>query len=110
MTNARDFGPLALKAVQEKMIQSCWTRKLINQRVGRIRRVFKWAAAEQLVPIAVHQALAAVPGLQAGRTKARGSPPVEHVAVEHVEATLPYLNRQVAGIVRFQMYTGWPTH
>jgi hypothetical protein len=45
-TPAREFGPLALKAVRQKMIDAGWSRKLINQRVGRIKRVFRasrWA-------------------------------------------------------------------
>src|SRR5580765_2745511 len=54
----KDFGPLRLKAVRQLMIdgythpkygeQPPLARTLINQRVGRIRRLFKWAVAEQL--------------------------------------------------------------
>lgn len=62
-TRAADFGPVALKAVRRAMVEKGWSRKLINQRVGRVRRVFKWAASEELVPVAVHQALATVAGL-----------------------------------------------
>jgi hypothetical protein len=35
-----------------------------------VKRVLKWAASEQLVPVSVFQALATVTGLQAGRTDA----------------------------------------
>ena len=52
-TPAREFGPLALKALRQAFIDAGWTRKLVNQRVGRVRRVLKWAASEQLVPVAV---------------------------------------------------------
>lgn len=41
-TQARDFGPLALKAVRQSMIDDGLPRKVVNQRVGRIRRCFKW--------------------------------------------------------------------
>ena len=41
-TAVRDFGPLALKAVREKMIQHGLARRHINQRISRVRRVFKW--------------------------------------------------------------------
>jgi hypothetical protein len=44
-TPAAEFGPLALKAVRQKFIDVGWCRSLVNQRVGRVRRVFKWAAS-----------------------------------------------------------------
>lgn len=105
-TPARAFGPLALKALRERFIAAQWCRGLVNQRIGRVRRVFKWGASEELVPITVHQALATVPGLQRGRTAARESPPVRPVSDAVVAATLPFLNRHVRGLVRFQRLTG----
>jgi hypothetical protein len=57
-TLANAFGPRTLKALREKMIAAGWCRKLVNQRVGRVRRVIRWAASEQLVPVALYQALA----------------------------------------------------
>jgi integrase len=105
-TPAAEFGPLALKAVRLKMVEAGWTRKLVNQRVGRVKRVFKWATSEQLVPVATYTALATVTGLQAGRTTAPDPDPVEPVADEIVDATLPHLNRHVRGMVEFQRLTG----
>src|SRR5262249_23609582 len=70
-TLARDFGPLPLKAVRSAMLARDWCRSLVNQRIGRVRRIFKWAAGEALVPFTGHQALTAVTGLQVGRTPAR---------------------------------------
>jgi len=40
-TPASHFGPLALKVVRQSMIDDGLTRKLINQRIGRIKRVFQ---------------------------------------------------------------------
>jgi integrase len=105
-TPAAEFGPLALKAVRQKFIDANWCRSLINQRIGRVRRVFKWAASEELLPVAVHQALATVQGLQPGRSKVRESAPVEPVADAVVDAVLPFLNRYVRGLVEFQRLTG----
>ncbi len=105
-TPAAEFGPLALKAVRQKFIDVGWCRSLVNQRIGRVKRIFKWAAGEQLVPVAVHQALATVQGLQRGRSQVRESKPVEPVPDAVVDATLPFLNRQVAGLVQFQRLTG----
>jgi integrase len=105
-TPAVEFGPLALKAVRQRFIAAGWCRSLVNQRVGRVKRMFKWAAGEQLVPAAVHLALATVPGLQRGRSGVRESKPVEPVDDAVVDATLPYLNRYVRGLVQFQRLTG----
>ena len=89
---AAEFGPRSLKAVRQRMIDAGWTRRLVNQRVGRVKRVFKWAASEELIPVAVHQSLATVAGLQAGRTEARDMPPVLPVPDAVVDATVPFLN------------------
>jgi hypothetical protein len=70
-TSAAGFGPLAVKAVRQRFIDVGWCRTLVNQHVGRLKRAFKWAASEELVSVAVHQALTTVQGLQRGRTTAR---------------------------------------
>jgi hypothetical protein len=53
-----------------------------------VKRVFKWAAAEEFVPITVYQALRTLAGLRKGRTEARESEPVKPVDLAHVNATL----------------------
>jgi len=103
---AREFGPLALKAVRQRFIGLGWGRRSVNQQVERIRRVFKWAVAEELVPPSVHQALVAVAGLQRGRTDAREPDPVGPVEDIVVDAILPHLNRHVRGLIEFQRLTG----
>ena len=105
-TPAAAFGPVALKATRQRFVDVGWCRSLVNRRVGRVRRMFKWAASEELIPVSVHQALATVAGLQRGRSKVRESAPVEPVADAVVDATLPFLNRQVRGLVEFQRLTG----
>jgi hypothetical protein len=62
-----EFGPLALKALQQKMIGLGQSRRYINDNVDRIRRLFKWAVSEELIPPSIHQALATVSGLRKGR-------------------------------------------
>jgi integrase len=88
------------------MVKKKWSRKVINQRIGRIRRAFKWAASEQLVPVAVHQALGTVAGLQKGRAEAPETEPVGPVAWDTVQATLPFLRPHVAAMVLVLWYTG----
>ncbi len=103
---ATEFGPLALKAVRQAMIDSGLCRRQVNARVGRVKRVFKWAASEELIPITTYQALATVAGLQAGRTAAPETEPVRPVEDAVVEATLLHLSSVVAAMVRFQRLTG----
>jgi integrase len=105
-TPAASFGPLALKAVRQRFIDAGWCRRSVNDRIGRVRHVFKWAVGEELVPPSVHTALTAVAGLQKGRTSARESKPVGPVDDAAVLATLPLLNRHVRGLVEFQRLTG----
>ena len=100
------FGPMALKTVRTKFVALGWSRKTVNARVERVRRIFKWAVAEELVSPLVYQALAAVAGLQRNRTVAPDAEPIGPVEDVVVDATLPHLNRHVAGLVRFQRLTG----
>jgi integrase len=105
-TLVRDFGPLCLKAVRQKMIDGGICRSQANQRIQRIKHVFKWAVGEELVPASVWHALQCVSGLQRGRTEARETEPVKPVAVAIVEETLPFLMPEVADMVRLQLLTG----
>jgi integrase len=106
LTPATAFGPLALRAVRRRMVDDGLARTSINARVNRVRRAFKWAASVELIPVSIVTALATVGGLQKGRSEARESDPVEPVALDRVEATLPHLSRPVAGLVRLQLLTG----
>ena len=105
-TRAADFGPLALKAVMKAMADAGLARTVVNARANRIRRAFKWAASEELVPVAVHQALATVKGYGKGRGLAREAAPVKPVDPQTVEATLPFLPPPVAAMCRVQLATG----
>ena len=103
---ASEFGPLALAAVQQNLVDAGKARGYINSLCGTICRVFKWAASQELVPVTTHQALTTVPGLKKGRTTARETKPVTPVAEEVVDATLPHLRPIVADMVRLQRLTG----
>ena len=95
-TLAHEFGPLALKAFRQHMIQLGWCRRSVNSNIARVKMVFKWAVAEELVPPSVHYGLIAVSGLKAGRSDAIQSDPVKPVPDEFVEATLLHpVGRQV---------------
>jgi integrase len=103
---AATFGPLTLRAVQQRLVEMDHSRTTINSTCGAIKRMFKWAASHELVPVATYQALATVPGLRSGRTAAREPAPIMPVDDAVVEATLPHLPHVVADMVRFQRLTG----
>jgi integrase len=153
-TLARELGPLALKAVRQRMLDARqylvrradkpgpkgrwlgedrvkpdenmalldkgkkWVkvevlgsrqalcRKVVNQRVDHVRRVFRWAASEELVPQSVYDALTTVAGLRRGQKGTRDKPKVKPVVDAVVEATLPFLRPQVRAMVQVQRLTG----
>jgi hypothetical protein len=70
-TPAQDFGPLALKACRRQMLEKDWPRTYTNAQVDRIRRMFRWAAEEELVLGSIYQNLKTVAGLRLGKTGAR---------------------------------------
>lgn len=101
----REFGPLALKAVREKMIAKKWVRGNINKQISRLKMVLRWGVAEELVEAPLYQALLAVPGLKRGRCAAVEADPVLPVPETHVEAIKPYVSRQVWAIIQLQLLT-----
>ncbi|TWT35605.1 site-specific tyrosine recombinase XerC [Posidoniimonas corsicana] len=103
---ATDVGPLALKAIRQKMVEDGLSRSYINEHVARLKRMYKWAAAEELVPESAYRSLALVDGLKCGRTEARETSPVLPVDDTIVDATLPCLPEVVADMVRLQRRTG----
>jgi integrase len=113
---AAEFSPLKLEAVRGLMVsgythprygpQAALSRGVINQRVGRIVRLYRWATAKELVPPDVYHRLRTVAGLQAGRRKARETEPVKPVADVMIDAVLPHVAKEVAAMVRLQRLTG----
>ncbi|HKB04402.1 MAG TPA: tyrosine-type recombinase/integrase [Gemmataceae bacterium] len=103
---AAEFGAAHLKVVRDMMIALGWSRTTINQRVRRIRHVWKWATGEGLIPASAWYGLCVVRGLQAGRSAARESSPRQPVADAVVDATLPHLTRHVRGLIQFLRLTG----
>jgi len=104
-TPVSQFGPRALKAVRQGMIDADLSRRVINQRVNRIRHVFRRGVAEELVTPDVLRGLEAVAGLKRGRTEARETDGVRPVHEDHVAAIEPHVSRQVWALVQLQICT-----
>jgi integrase len=105
-TKAATFGPLALRAIQEGLAKSGLCRGVVNARVNRVRRVFKWAVSFELIPSSVYEALRTVPGLKRGRCEAREAPAVQPAPDDHVTTTIPLLPPPVRAMVELQRLTG----
>ena len=105
-TPAADFSPLKLKAVRQRMIDAGLCRGVVNQRVGRIVRMFKWGVSEEMAPESAWRSLTTVRGLERGRTEARETEPVRPVADAVVDATLPFARPPIAAMIRLQRLTG----
>ena len=89
-TLAADFGPLKLKAVKQNLVNGDTARRhaarngtvakgccrtVANRHTSRIRLMFKWGVAKELVPASVHQGLQTLAGLQRSRCGARETKP-----------------------------------
>ncbi len=106
---AASVGPLALRAVRDRMIRDGLSRSTINSRINRIRRMFRWAASLELIPGSVVPPLETVPGLQRGRSGVREAAGISPVSVEAVEAALTFMPKPVAAMVRLQLLIGCRT-
>jgi integrase len=100
------FGPRLLTQLREKMIARDLARATINDRIGIVRRSFKWAAGQEMLPATLYQALMTVPGLRRGRGGARETERVRPVPQEHIDKSLPEMPEMVQAMVRLQLATG----
>jgi integrase len=105
-TQAREFGPLALKAVRQQMVDSGLARQVVSRRVKRIVRVFSYGVENELVPAETLQALREVKSLLKGRSRARETAPVGTVPDADVDAARPFLSRQLQAVVELRRLTG----
>jgi integrase len=103
---AEQFSAKRLKACRTEMIRLGWTRKSVNHHVGRIRRLYKWAVSEELVPSHVLYSLMSVSPLRPGEEGVGESPRVQPVDEGVVNQCLPHMSPPVAAMVRLMLLTG----
>ena len=82
------------------------SRKTINEQMNRLTRVIKWAVAQGMVPVAVHQTLKCIEPLKAGRSDAKETKPISCVPQSLVDATIPLLTPVLQSMVRLQQLVG----
>ena len=104
-TPAVDFGPRALTVVRQAWVDEEYARVTCNAMTACVKRAFKWAAAQELIPGSVFANLSTLDGLKRGRTKAREMDPIQPADLEAVEAVKPYLSRQIVAMIDLQLLT-----
>jgi integrase len=123
-TPATEFGPLALQALRDAMIDGSWlneeersrrlkenrpiglARTTCNKHVGRIKLLFKWGSSVELIPAHVYHAMATVAGLRRGRSAARETEAVKPISSAIIDDTLPGLPVIVHDMVKILLLTG----
>jgi integrase len=103
---AKDFGPLALKAVRQKFVDLGWVRVSCNKSVNRIRHIFKHAVANELIEPTVLHKLQAVPPLLAGRTPAHDNAPRTAVSSEDIATVKKLVSTLIGDMIDVQRLTG----
>jgi integrase len=109
---AEDFSPVDLKAFRSYLValtrddgQAQLSRTTVNRYISIVKRCFKWAASEMLIPASTYHALQTVEGLRRGRSDARETEPVKSVDPIFVNRMLPYCPPTIAAMVQVQDYT-----
>src|SRR5262245_57096676 len=105
-TAAVVFGPRALKAVRQTMIDAGLARTTVNTRIALIKQAWTWAVEEELLPGSSAFALRAVKGLPKGSAVAPERPAVKPVSWDVALRTLPELSVPLADAVRVQYLAG----
>ncbi len=89
------------------MIDKGLARSVINKRIGMLKKMFRWAASQQLVPVTVYQALATVENLRAGRYRAkehktayRGHTRLIAIGPKGQRILRPFLKRKLDAVLR----------
>lgn len=98
--------PRHLIEFQDYLIGLDHARKTINQHVGRIKRMIKWACSRGYAPAIKHHEMLCVEGLKKGRSKAREPGKVLPADLQSVQAVLPFLSPPIRGMVQIQYLCG----
>lgn len=101
-----EFGARGLERVRVRMIDNGWSRPTINHHVNRLRRLFRWGVARDMVHGSVLQSMLALPPLKAGRTTAPEPPKVPPVDWAVAKKVLPHCSPVLAAMLELQYLTG----
>lgn len=100
---AASFGPQRLNELRNYLIAKRLCRRVINRRVQRVRRFFRWASSTGLVPQELYAGLLSLEPLLYGQFDCREKAEIEPVPLAIVEQTIPYMVPAVAAMARIQL-------
>lgn len=121
---AKSFGPLFLNQLRDAIASGSWLneeeiayrqkagkpkgvcRNVTNQRIARVKNIFRWAVENELLAVEVFQSLLTVGRLTIGRSIARETAEVVPVPLVDVLATVKYMTPTVRDLVLVQYYGG----
>jgi len=98
------FGPSALKTLRQQWVEKKMGLHTVNCYVSTIKQTFDWGKEEEIIPVDLALAIAAVKQLKRGSTSAVVYGEVKPVSDEIVEKTLPCLRQQMQDMVRVQRF------
>ncbi|MCP4709712.1 MAG: site-specific integrase, partial [Planctomycetes bacterium] len=101
-----EFGPLKLKALRDKMIKARHARSTINKRIGMIKRMFNWAAENEMIHESTASALYKVKNLQADRSDAKETEPIRPVDIRVFNKVVDHAGYTIGDMMRLQLLTG----
>jgi integrase len=105
-TPAKDFGPVRLDQVRQKLVEMGRTRSGINVVVNRTRTAFNWLVSRELIPPDTYLKLKALGALKLGRTRAAEAPLKPVVSEALAEQTAALTTPILAAMIRIQVLTG----
>lgn len=114
--SASSFGPVLLRTYAERMLSETYqkrngpirhySRTYISKCVSRLKRMVKWASANEIIPPEHFHKLAAFDLASVVPQKARRASPVTAIDFRVVRATLPFLSDPVRSMVPVQALCG----
>lgn len=103
---AHAIGIPELKQVRQKMIVKGLSRKVINQRINKMRAMYRWAAEEDMLPDGEWMKQPFLKPLKIGRSEAAETEPVKPVPQPHIDKVLGTIKEPLATMIRLQLLTG----
>jgi integrase len=100
------FRPRDLKTTRDAMIAKGWSRSYVNAQINRLKRMFRHAVEEDLIPGTVYHALTAVKGLRRGTRGVKERPKVRPIPVNHIKAVLKKAHAMLRAMIRLAYHTG----
>jgi integrase len=104
---AQDFGPRKLKTCMTALQHSGKvSRKIINRYANRIRRIFQWGVAEELISETTWKALQAVEGLTEQDVGKSDPDPIGCIGWDKVEPLRDFVLPPIWAMIQIQTLTG----